>query len=542
MNSKSLTDWYKILGVVQTASLKDITKAYRTLAKTKHPDKCPNDPNAKEKFIQLKQAFDFLKDDSKRRQFDNERAQVNRDQQRYAAFSQQYNHMAGPKGVFTARTDDEEWEALNRGEAYYGQWMKNKFAAQQAAKQTGKQRAQKYRQDLLNEWKNDQKSKYQRTMARLKLMLDPSCRMNPQHLQNFLWAMNVDIPRGAPPGVAIAEFHSARQALAAERLCNKYKPVPIRFEWLTPRPQTNFQPPNSYFDADEKKKKETKMNPNLEPEQDVGFGVGKKPMSFADDEVIILNEMGTSFGTKKNPIVIDDEPKNSTPTADESIIIDDDTQKDFTKDDDDLMNMFGSKKVEKPKAPSTSNDDEDLVAQFRAKQKARRAAKRPASPLDKTKQNQRLFESLIFEPQSTKKTSKKSSQEVDKDFAAELRKIKLQKEKEKMDKERAEELARKAREEKIKQNADLFHRASNDFNQQPRKSKKSSRDIRPDFLEELKRQKAAKIAEARIAQEQAKPKEPPKSKERIKLDKIAEHKDIKNLDKIDMKLLFSQKW
>ena len=60
MSYKSVVDYYAILGVQPSASLKDITSAYRKLAKERHPDKNPNDPKAKEKFIKLKEAFDFL--------------------------------------------------------------------------------------------------------------------------------------------------------------------------------------------------------------------------------------------------------------------------------------------------------------------------------------------------------------------------------------------------------------------------------------------------------------------------------------------------
>ncbi|CAG5114306.1 Oidioi.mRNA.OKI2018_I69.chr2.g8366.t1.cds [Oikopleura dioica] len=60
MSYKSVIDYYAILGVQPSATLKDITSAYRKLAKEKHPDKNPNDPRAKEKFIKLKEAFDFL--------------------------------------------------------------------------------------------------------------------------------------------------------------------------------------------------------------------------------------------------------------------------------------------------------------------------------------------------------------------------------------------------------------------------------------------------------------------------------------------------
>ena len=47
------------------------------------------------------------------------------------------------------------------------------------------------------------------------------------------------------------------------------------------------------------------MNPDLEPEKDVGFGVGKKSnVDYTKDDVIILDSMGCNFGTTSNPIVI----------------------------------------------------------------------------------------------------------------------------------------------------------------------------------------------------------------------------------------------
>jgi hypothetical protein len=162
----------------------------------------------------------------------------------------QYNQMAGPKGVFQARTDEAEWEALNRGEAYYAQWKKNQFAARQTAQDfQRKQKAQRYRDDLLNDWKGDQRAKYSLTMAKLKLMCDPSCKLNPRQIQNFLWAMNVAIPPNAPPGVLIAEFKDSKAALHAEKTCKRFKPSPIRVQWITKRPQTEFAPPNAYYDV-----------------------------------------------------------------------------------------------------------------------------------------------------------------------------------------------------------------------------------------------------------------------------------------------------
>ena len=104
-------------------------------------------------------------DNAQRVTYDNERKQAERDRQRYAAFSAQYNNMAAPKAGATARRDDEEWDALNRGEAYYTQWMKNKFAREKAKQET-KKRKRGMDERLLREWQQDARSKHERTVRK----------------------------------------------------------------------------------------------------------------------------------------------------------------------------------------------------------------------------------------------------------------------------------------------------------------------------------------------------------------------------------------
>ncbi|XP_030018853.1 dnaJ homolog subfamily A member 3, mitochondrial-like isoform X2 [Sphaeramia orbicularis] len=63
-------DFYEVLGVSRTATQKDIKKAYYQLAKKYHPDTNPDDPEAKEKFAKLAEAYEVLSDEIKRKQYD----------------------------------------------------------------------------------------------------------------------------------------------------------------------------------------------------------------------------------------------------------------------------------------------------------------------------------------------------------------------------------------------------------------------------------------------------------------------------------------
>src|SRR3954451_8955251 len=68
------TDYYSVLGVPQGATEKEITRAYRKLAKQYHPDANQGNKEAEEKFKDISGAYDVLGDAAKRKEYDEVRA------------------------------------------------------------------------------------------------------------------------------------------------------------------------------------------------------------------------------------------------------------------------------------------------------------------------------------------------------------------------------------------------------------------------------------------------------------------------------------
>ncbi|HZL68469.1 MAG TPA: J domain-containing protein [Candidatus Limnocylindrales bacterium] len=71
LNGGAVKDPYEILGIARTASLEDIRKAYRRLAKKLHPDLNPGNKRLEEHFKEVAGAYDLLSDPDKRQRFDN---------------------------------------------------------------------------------------------------------------------------------------------------------------------------------------------------------------------------------------------------------------------------------------------------------------------------------------------------------------------------------------------------------------------------------------------------------------------------------------
>ena len=63
--------YYEVLGIPRGASEQDVKSAYRRLAKDCHPDANGGDKSAEQKFKELSEAYDILKDPQKRTAYDH---------------------------------------------------------------------------------------------------------------------------------------------------------------------------------------------------------------------------------------------------------------------------------------------------------------------------------------------------------------------------------------------------------------------------------------------------------------------------------------
>ena len=68
-SKRNKRDYYDVLGVSKDAAENDIKLAYRRLARKLHPDLNKDDPNTKDKFIELQEAYEVLSDPQKRNNY-----------------------------------------------------------------------------------------------------------------------------------------------------------------------------------------------------------------------------------------------------------------------------------------------------------------------------------------------------------------------------------------------------------------------------------------------------------------------------------------
>ncbi len=99
-------DYYAILGITKSANPTDIKNAFRKLAKVYHPDKNPNDANAKQLFEQVLMAYTILSNIQSKKRYDDTLAYNNSHQNtKQKSSSQSHTRKAGQKEWTTSEED-----------------------------------------------------------------------------------------------------------------------------------------------------------------------------------------------------------------------------------------------------------------------------------------------------------------------------------------------------------------------------------------------------------------------------------------------------
>ncbi|MFN3636073.1 MAG: DnaJ domain-containing protein, partial [Rhizobium rhizophilum] len=134
-----MRDFYSILGVKRDAGADEIKSAWRTKAKSVHPDQNRDDPHAHNRFAEIGRAYEVLKDPAKRSRYDQQRMKVEA-LEREQTIMQQRNaaREAAEKAKQAKANAERVLEELARAEAEKAkadaaQAAKMKAAQQQAA-------------------------------------------------------------------------------------------------------------------------------------------------------------------------------------------------------------------------------------------------------------------------------------------------------------------------------------------------------------------------------------------------------------------------
>ncbi|MBU2326555.1 MAG: DnaJ domain-containing protein, partial [Alphaproteobacteria bacterium] len=125
-----MRDFYSILGVKRDAGADEIKSAWRTKAKSVHPDQNRDDPHAHNRFAEIGRAYEVLKDPAKRSRYDQQRMKVEALEREQTIMQQRNAAREAAEKAKQARANAERvLEELARAEA-----EKAKADAAQAAK------------------------------------------------------------------------------------------------------------------------------------------------------------------------------------------------------------------------------------------------------------------------------------------------------------------------------------------------------------------------------------------------------------------------
>lgn len=144
----SMRDFYSILGVKRDAGADEIKAAWRTKAKSVHPDQNRDDPQAHNRFAEIGRAYEVLKDPAKRSRYDQQRMKVEALEREQTIMQQRQAAREAAERAKQAKANAERvLEELARAEAEKAkadaaQAAKMKAAKDQAADAKAKSQAQ----------------------------------------------------------------------------------------------------------------------------------------------------------------------------------------------------------------------------------------------------------------------------------------------------------------------------------------------------------------------------------------------------------------
>lgn len=144
----SMRDFYSILGVKRDAGADEIKAAWRTKAKSVHPDQNRDDPLANNRFAEIGRAYEVLKDPAKRSRYDQQRMKVEALEREQTIMQQRQSAREAAEKAKQAKANAERvLEELARAEAEKAkadaaQAAKMKAAKEQAAEAKAKAQTQ----------------------------------------------------------------------------------------------------------------------------------------------------------------------------------------------------------------------------------------------------------------------------------------------------------------------------------------------------------------------------------------------------------------